>query len=209
MTSDLRDFEPLVERIRREVSLAAPQALWDDDFPALPARVVLEPSATLAELAAQAREDGWPMILSAQAVAAVAGGLALAHLLLLGLTGGTWWKPLIVVGLCGLEWFIGALYLYALTEVFSGHLEFRDAALLYPLPQIPRALLAIPMSMLIAAGAPFLGAMLGLVGVLWAVVLTILLVQQLFGLKSVLPALLGAGFQAIYLFLTLAIVFSG
>ncbi len=207
--SDLRDFEPLVEHIRREVSLAAPWALWDDQFPALPVRVILEPSATLAELTAQAHQEGWPIILSVQAMAAVAGGLALAHLLLLALVGGTWWKPLIVVGLCGLEWLIGALYLYALTEVFTGRMELGQAALLYPLTQIPRALLSIPMSMLIAAGAPFLGAMLGLIGVLWAVLLTTLLVQQAFRLTSILPALPGGGLQAFFLFLILAIVFSG
>lgn len=209
MNSDLRDFGPLVERMRREISLAAPLALWDDEFPALPARVILEPSSTLAEVTAQAHQEGWPIILSAQAMAAVTGGLVLAHVLLLALVGGTWWKPLIVIGLCGLEWLIGALYLYALTEVFTGRMELGQAALLYPLTQIPRALLAIPMSMLIAAGAPFLGAMLGLIGVLWAVLLTTLLVQQAFRLTSILPALPGGGLQAIYLFLVLAIVFSG
>jgi hypothetical protein len=141
-------------------------------------------------------------------MAGVAGGLVLVQVLILMLVGGTWWKPLALVGLCALEWGIGALYLYALAEVFPGQLELREGALLYPLAQIPRALLAVPMAMIVAAGVPFLAAMLGLAGVLWAVVLTALLVQQIYRLESILPAMIGGALQALFQFIILAIAFS-
>jgi hypothetical protein len=63
------------------------------------------------------------------------------------------------------------------------------------------------MAMLVAAGAHFVAAILGLLGVLWAVLLTALLVQRLYNLKSLLPALVGGAFQALYQFIVLAIVF--
>jgi hypothetical protein len=65
------------------------------------------------------------------------------------------------------------------------------------------------MAMLVAAGAPFLAAMLGLAGVLWAVILTGMLVQKLFSLESILPALAGGSLQALYQFVSLAIIFAG
>jgi hypothetical protein len=140
-------------------------------------------------------------------MAAVPAGLILVQLLILILEGDVWWKGLAIAGLCGLEWLIGALYLYALAEIFPGLVEFRETALLYPLAQIPRALLSLPMAMLVAAGVPFLAAMLGLAGVLWAVILTALLVQQFYRLKSIVPAVIGGAFQALFQFLVLAIVF--
>jgi hypothetical protein len=209
LTSDIRDFAPLMRRVVQEIKRAAPQATFDTDFPAVPIRLVLEPVPTLKSVVEQARDEAWPLALSAQAMAAVAGGLVLAQLLFLILVGGAWWKPLALAGLCALEWLIGALYLYALTELFTTRYEFRQAALLYPLAQIPRALLAIPMAMLVAAGAPFLAAMMGLVGVVWAVILTALLVQQMYRLESILPAVLGGALQALFQFIVLAIVFSG
>ena len=208
-TSDLTEFSPLLERMYREIQKASPDTLIDDEFFALPAKMILEPTPTLADLVDQARGEGWPLYLSAQAMMAVVGGLVLAQLLMLVLVGASWWKPLMVIGLSALEWIIGALYIYALTEIFPAQIEFREAGLLYPLPQIPRALMAIPMTMLIAAGVPFLGAMLGLAGILWSVLLTILLVQQVYHLKSILPAAIGGAIQVLYLFLVLAIVFSG
>jgi hypothetical protein len=208
-TSDIRDFKALMQRMYREVTRAAPEATFDDEFFSLPARMMLEPTATLEKLVEQAREEGWPTALSFQTMAAVAGGLVLSQLLILILAGGTWWKPLALMGLCGLEWVIGALYLYALTEIFPAQYELREGVLLYPLPQIPRALLAIPMAMLVAAGVPFLAAMIGLVGVLWAVVLTALLVQQMYRLKSIWPAMIGGALQALFQFIVLSIVFTG
>ena len=97
----------------------------------------------------------------------------------------------------------------ALAEFFPTFIEFRQAALLYPPPQIPRALMALPMAMLVAAGLPFLAAMLGLVSVVWAVILTALLVQQMYRLESILPAMIGGACQALFQFLILAIVFAG
>jgi hypothetical protein len=208
-TSDIREFAPFMRRAVQEIKRAAPQAPFDTEFSALPARLVLEPAPTLSGLVDQVRNEGRPLAASTQTMGAVMGGLVLAQLLFLLLVGGAWWKPLALAGLCALEWLIGALYLYALTELFAARYEFRQAALLYPLAQIPRALLGIPLSMLVAAGAPFLAAMVGLVGVVWAVILTALLVQQMYRLESVLPALIGGALQALFLFIVLAIVFSG
>jgi hypothetical protein len=132
--------------------------------------------------------------------------LVLVELLILILYGGHWWEPLAIIAMCGFEWLIGTFYLYALAEFFPGEIEFRDAALLYPIPQIPRALLAVPMAMLVAAGAPFLAAMVGLVSVIWAVILTAFLVRSLFRLRSILPAVIGGVFQALFQFLVLALV---
>jgi hypothetical protein len=209
LTSSIRDFEPLVGQMVREVRQVTPEAVFDEEFFSLPVRLLLEPTSTLEHLVEQARDEGWPLSLSAQAMAAVAGGLVLSQLLILVLMGGAWWKPLALAGLCGLEWGIGALYLYALTEVFPAHYQFREGALLYPLPQIPRALLSVPMAMLVAAGVPFLGTLFGLAGVLWAVLLTAFLVQQMYRIESILPALLGGTLQALFQFIVLSIVFTG
>ncbi len=208
-TSAIRDFQPLLERLRQEVAWAAPDALFDDEFFSLPARLVFEPVPTLASLVDQARDEGWPLAISAQAMGAVAGGLVVVYLLILVLVGGAWWKPLAVVALTGIEWGLGTFYLYALAEVFPGEIEFRPAALLYPLPQVPRALLTVPMAMLIGAGASFPAATLGLAGVIWAVTLTALLVQQVFRLQSVLPAMIGGVLQALFQSLALVLVFGG
>ena len=208
-SSAIRDFKPLVLRLYQEVRAASPDALFDDKFLSPSAALVVEPGPTLAGLADQARQEGWPPILSLQAMAAVPGGLILVQLLLLLLQGGAWWKPLAILGLSGLEWLMGTLYLYALAEMLPGSIEFREGALLYPLPQVPRAVLALPMAMLVSAGLFFPAAVVGLAGVLWAVTLTALLVQQMYRLPSVLPALLGGALQAIFQFLILAIVFSG
>jgi hypothetical protein len=70
-------------------------------------------------------------------------------------------------------------------------------------------LLAVPMAMFVAAGAPFLALMLGLAGVVWAVILTGVLVQKAFRLESILPALAGGSLQAVYQFFSLAIIFAG
>jgi hypothetical protein len=209
LASAIRDFKPLVTRAYQEIRYAAPEAVFDDDFFSLPARLVAEPVPTCESLAEQAREDGWPLGLSAQAMGAVAGGLLLVLALMLILSGGAWWKPLAIVGLAAAEWLIGTLYLYAISEFFPANVEIREARLLYPLPQIPRALLAVPMAMFVAAGAPFLAAMLGLAGVLWAVILTGVLVQKLFKLESILPALAGGSLQALYQFVSIAIIFAG
>jgi hypothetical protein len=206
-TSAIRDFKPLMLRLYQEVNRAVPDALFDDEFVSPSALLVLEPTPTLAGLVDQARQEGWPLSVSAQAMAAVPAGMILVQLLILVLQGDVWWKSLAIAGLCGMEWLIGSLYLYALAEIFPGLVEFREAALLYPLAQIPRALVALPMAMLVAAGVPFLAAMLGLGGVLWAVILTALLVQQLYRLKSIVPAVIGGTFQALFQFLVLAIVF--
>lgn len=208
-TSDIRDFKPLMRRLYEEVHRAAPDTLFDDEFLSPSAALILEPGPTLATLVAQARDEGWPLSIAAQVMGAVPVGLVLVQLLILALKGGAWWKPLAIIGLCEFEWLIGALYLYALAEVFPGALELEQAALLYPVPQIPRALLAVPMAMLVAAGAPFLAGVLGLAGVLWAVTLTALLVQRVYRLDSLLPAMVGGAFQALFLFLEVALVFSG
>jgi hypothetical protein len=206
-TSDIRDFKPLILRLYQEVKSASPQALFDDEFVSPSALLVLEPVPTLDTLVEQAQGEGWPMGVSAQAMAAVPAGLVLVEILILILQGGIWWEPLAIVALCEFEWLIGAFYLYALAEFFPGQIEFREAALLYPLPQIPRALLALPMMMLVAAGLPFLAAMIGLAGLLWSVILTIFLVRRVFRLRSILPAVIGGAFQALYQFLVLALVF--
>jgi len=204
-TSTIRDFKPLMVRLYRDVHQAVPDALFDDQFLSPSAALVVEPLPTLAALADQAREDGWPLDLSIQAMGAVPAGLVLVQLLILLLTGGIWWQPLAVVALCGLEWLIGALYLYALAEILPGTVEFRQAGLLYPLPQIPRALLALPMAMLVSAGLFVPAAFVGLAGIIWAVMLTALMVQQLYRLKSLLPAMVGGAFQALFQFIVLAV----
>jgi len=207
-TSAIRDFEPLMVRLYREVKQAVPEALFDDEFLSPSALLVVEPGPTLATLADQARREGWPWSVSAQAMGAVPAGLILVQVLIWILQGDAWWKPLAIIALCGIEWLIGALYLYALTEFYPALIEFGEAALLYPVPQIPRALLALPMAMLVAAGLPFLAAMVGLVGVVWAVILTALLVQEIYSLKSILPTLFGGTLQALFQFLVLAAVFA-
>jgi hypothetical protein len=206
--SAIRDFEPLMLRLYREVKQAVPEALFDDEFLSPSALLVVEPGRTLASLADQARREGWPLAFSAQAMGAVAAGLILVQVLIWILQGDAWWKPLAIVALCGIEWLIGALYLYALTEFYPALIEFGEATLLYPVPQIPRALLALPMAMLVAAGLPFLAAMVGLAGVVWAVILTALLVQEVYSLKSILPTVFGGTFQALFQFLVLAAVFA-
>ena len=206
-TSDIRDFKPLILRLYQEVKLASPQALFDDEFASPSALLVLEPTPTLDSLVEQAQEEGWPMGVSAQAMAAVAAGLVLVELLMLILQGDVWWESLAIIAWCGFEWLIGTFYLYALAEFFPGEIEFHEAALLYPLAQIPRALLTLPMLMLVAAGLPFVAAMLGLAGVVWAVILTVFLVRRLFRLQSILPAAIGGAFQAVFQFLVLAFVF--
>jgi hypothetical protein len=206
-TSAIRDFVPLMTSLYHQVSAAVPGALFDDEFSSLPAQLVAEPMPTLDKLVDQAGDDGWPLSVSAMIMAAVPAGLVLVQLLILLLEGGIWWEPLAVIGLCAMEWLIGTFYLYALAEIFPSSVEIREAALLYPLPQIPRALLTIPMAMLIAARVPFLAAMLGLAGVVWAVILTAFLVQRVFRLESILPTAIGGAFQALYQFLILFLVF--
>lgn len=207
-TSDIYDFKPLLQRLHSDVNQAVPDAIFDDEFFSLPAQLVLEPTSTLEGLVEQARHEGWPLSLSLQAMGAVAAGLVLCQLLVLILIGGAWWKPLALVGLCALEWIIGSLYLYALTEIFPAQYELREGLLLYPMAQISRALVALPMAMLITAGLNFLAAMLGLAGVVWAVILTAVLVQQMYHLKSMLPALAGGTLQALFQFIVLAIIFT-
>jgi hypothetical protein len=205
--STIRDFRPLVMHLYQEVRRASPNALFDHQFLSPSVGVVIEPMPTLADLADQARDEGWPFDLSLQAMAAVPAGLIVVQLLLLLLQGGAWWKPLAIAGLCGLEWGTGALYLYGLAEFLPGSTTFREGLLLYPLPQIPRALLAVPMAMLLSAGLVFPAALLGLAGVLWSVILTVLLVQQMYRLPSLLPALIGGVLQALLQFLILAVIF--
>jgi hypothetical protein len=209
LTSAIRDFKPLMLRLYQEVNKAAPAAVFDDKFLSPSASLVLEPGPTLAGLVEDARGEGWPFAVSAQVMGAVPAGLVLVQLLMLIREGGVWWKPIAIVALCEMEWLIGSFYLFALAEILPAYVEFREAALLYPAPQLPRALLSVPMAMFVAAGAPFLAAMLGLAGVLWAVVLTALLVQEIYRLESILPAMIGGAFQALFQFLVLAIVFSG
>jgi len=45
--------------------------------------------------------------------------------------------------------------------------------------------------------------------VVWAVILTAFLVQQMYQQESILPALAGGALQALYQFIVLAILFSG
>ena len=207
--SMIRDFKPLMIHLYQEVKAASPEALFDDEFLSPSAAVVKEPTTTLDVLAGQARDEGWPLSVSAQVMAAVPGGLVLVQLLLLVMVGGAWWKPILVVGLCELEWLMGSFYLYALAELYPASIEFREAALLYPVPQIPRALTALAMAMLVSAGLVYPAALLGLAGVLWAVILTALLVQRMYRLESVFPAMIGGALQALYQFMILGIVFSG
>lgn len=207
--STIRDFRPLVMHLYQEVRRASPNALFDHQFLSPSTALVTEPVPALAGLADQARDEGWPFDLSLQAMAAVPASLIVVQLLLLLLQGGAWWKPLAIAGLCGLEWGAGALYLYGLSEFLPGSTAFREGLLLYPLPQIPRALMAVPMIMLVSAGLVFPAALLGLAGVLWAVILTVLLVQQMYRLPSLLPALIGGVLQALLQFLILAVIFGG
>jgi hypothetical protein len=209
LTSSIRDFKPLMTRLYREVTQATPEALFDDEFLSPSAAMLVEPTPTLLTLVEQARDEGWPLAISAQVMTAVPAGLVIVQLLLVILQGDVWWKLLAIVGLCALEWLIGAFYLYALGEFFGSYVEFQEATLLYPPVQIPRALLTVPMAMLVASGAPFLAAMVGLAGVLWSVTLTALLVQQLYRLDSIIPAMVGGAFQALYQFMVLALIFSG
>jgi hypothetical protein len=209
-TSAIRDFEPLVGRLRQEVALAAPQAVLDDQFFSLPARLTFEPVPTLDGLVDQSRDEDWaPAKLArpARAMAAVTAGLLLV-LLLLALKGGAWWKPMAIVALGAIEWAAGALYFYALGAFLPGEVELHQGARLYPFAQFPRALLAVPMAMLVVAGLPFLATVIGLAAILWAVILTAVLVQQVYRLPSILPAMAGAALQALAQFVVLAIVFT-
>jgi len=210
-TSAIRDFEPLMSRLRQEVALAVPQAVFDDQFFSLPARLVFEPVSTLDGLADRSRDEDWALSTLAQpgrAMAAVTAGLLLIQLLLLVLKGGAWWKPVAIVGLGAIEWAAGALYFYALGAFLPGEVELHQGARLYPFPQIPRALLAVPMAMLVVAGLPFLASMVGLAAIVWAVILTAVLVQQTYRLPSILPAMAGAALQALAQFVVLALVFT-
>jgi hypothetical protein len=209
LTSAIRDFKPLMLRLYQEVKATSPEALFDDEFLSPSAAITVEPTPTLNVLAEQARDEGWPLSVSAQAMAAVPGGLVLVQLLLLVMVGGAWWKPVLIIGLCELEWLMGSFYLYAMAELFPASIEFQEAALLYPIPQIPRALMALPMAMLVAAGLVYPAALAELAGVLWAVILTALLVQRMYRLESILPAMIGGALQALYQFMILGIVFSG
>jgi hypothetical protein len=205
-TTSIRDFEPLVQSLLQKVQQANPESLVEDEFFSLPAHLVLAPTATLTDLVAQAKDEGWPVALSAQAMAAVAGAMLLVQLLLLILMGGVWWNLLGIPVLVALEWGFGALYLYALSEIFPAQIELRETALLYPLPQVPRALLTMLGALFVSVGLPFLTAMIGLAGILWAVTLTALLVQQMYRLESILPALVGGAFQALFQFLSWALI---
>jgi hypothetical protein len=98
------------------VSKAVPGALFDDEFMSPSALMILEPMPTLSTLVTQVHGEGWPLAVSAQVMGAVAAGLILVQVLILLLEGDLWWKPLAIVALCGLEWLIGSLYLYALAE---------------------------------------------------------------------------------------------
>jgi hypothetical protein len=208
-TSDIRDFGPLMLRLYKEVKKAAPQALFDDDFFAAPASILFEPAETLDGLVEQARTEGWPLDLSVQAMGAVAAGLLLAKLLGLLLWGGAWWQPVAILFLVSVEWMVGALYLYALAEFLPGSVEFGASALVYPMAQIPRAVLSVPMIMLVAVGLGWLAAVVGLIGVIWAVLLTSLLVQRIYRLDAMSPAIPGGVLHAGYLFILLAIALIG
>jgi len=211
LTSDIRDFEPLVDRLRQEVALAVPQAIFDEQFFSLPARLVFEPVPTIDGLAGRSRDEEWTLANLAQparAMTAVTAGLLLILLLSLALKGGAWWKPLLLVGLGAIEWAAGALYFYALGAFLPGEVELHQGVRLYPFPQIPRALLALPMAMLVAAGLPFLASVLGLAAIVWSVILTALLLQQVYRLPSILPAMAGAALQALAQFIVLVFVFT-
>jgi len=62
--------------------------------------------------------------------------------------------------------------------------------------------------MLVVAGLPFLASMVGLAAIVWAVILTAVLVQQVYRLPSILPAMGGAALQALAQFVVLALVFT-
>jgi hypothetical protein len=210
-TSAIRDFEPLLRRLRQEVALAAPQAVLDDQFFSLPARLILEPVPTLDGLVGRSRDEDWALAnlaQSARAMAAVTAGLLLVQLLIMALEGGAWWKPVALVGLGAVEWVAGALYVYALGAFLPGEVELHQGARLYPFAQLPRALLALPMAMLVVVGLPFLASMVGLAAIVWAVILTAVLVQQVYRLPSILPAMAGAAIQALAQFIVLALVFT-
>ena len=210
-TSAIHDFEPTLSRLRQEVAEAAPEAVRDDQFFSLPARLVFEPGPTLNGLVEQSRDEA-PALASlaqpARVMAAVTAGLLLVLLLLLVLKGGAWWKPVAIVGLGAIEWAAGALYFYAAGAFLPGEVELYQGARLYPYAQIPRALLAVPMAMLVAGGLHFLATAIGLAAILWAVMLTAVLVQQAYRLPSILPAMAGAALQALAQFVLLAIVFT-
>ncbi len=210
-TSDIRDFEPLLGRLRQEAALAAPQAALDDQLFSLPARLVFEPAPTLDGLVDRTRDEGWTranLAQPARAMAAVTAGLLLVQVLMLAFRGGAWWKPAVLVGLGAAEWAAGALYVYALGAFLPGEVEVHQGARLYPYAQIPRALLALPMAMLVAAGLPFAASMVGLAAIVWAVILTAVMVQQVYRLPSILPAMAGATLQALAQFMVLAFIFA-
>ena len=210
-TSAIRDFEPLLARLRQEVAQAAPEAAFDDQFYSLPAHLAFEPLPTLDGLAERSRQEDWTLPTMAQparAMAAVTAGLLLVQLLLLVFRGGAWWKPVALVGLGAVEWAAGALYFYALGAFLPGEVELGQGARLYPFPQIPRAVLALPMAMLVVAGLSFLATMVGLAAIVWAVILTAMLLQQTYRLPSILPAMAGAALQAFAQFVVLALVFT-
>jgi len=210
-TTAIRDFQPLVDRLAQEVAQAAPQAVFDDQFFSLPARLVFEPVPTIDRLAERSRDSNWALSTLAQparAMAAVTAGLLLVLLLLLALRGGAWWKPVLLIGLGAVEWAAGGLYFYALGAFLPGEVELHQGAYLYPFPQIPRALLALPMAVLVVAGLPFLATMVGLAAIVWSVILTALLLQQVYRLPSILPAMAGAALQALAQFVVLALVFT-
>jgi Bacterial PH domain len=209
-TSAIRDFEPLVSRLRQEVTQATPEAVLDDRFFSLPARLASEPAPTLDGLAEQSRQGDWALSTLAQpakAMVSVTVGLLVVLLLLLAYRGGAWWKPIALVGLGAIEWAGGALYFYALGAFMPGEVELHQGAFLYPFPQIPRALLALPMAMLVVAGLPFLATVVGLAAIVWAVVLTALLLQQVYRLPSILPAMAGAALQALAQCVVLVFIF--
>lgn len=209
-TSGIRDFEPLLSRLRQEVALAAPEAKLDDQFFSLPARLACEPAPTLDGLVERTREEDWTrasLAKPARVTAAVTAGLLLVQLLVLALKGGAWWKPVALVGLGAAEWAAGALYIYALGAFLPGEVEVHQGARLYPYAQIPRALLALPMAMLVAAGLPFVASMVGLAAIVWAVILTAVMVQQVYRMPSILPAMPGAALQALAQFIVLVLVF--
>jgi len=158
-TSAIRDFEPLVDRLRQEVALAAPRRCsTTSSFPCRP---------TGLRAGAHHRRTGQPVTRrrlgavhsgpTRRAMAAVTAGLLLVLLLLLALRGGAWWKPVLLIGLGAIEWAAGALYFYALGALLPGEVELRQGARLYPFPQIPRALLALPMAMLVGGRAALPG----------------------------------------------------
>jgi hypothetical protein len=173
--------------------------------------LVFEPVPTIDGLAGQSRDDDWALAKLAQparVMAAVTAGLFLILLLSLALKGGAWWKPLLLVALGAIEWAAGALYFYALGAFLPGEVELHQGARLYPYPQIPRVLLALPMAMLVAAGLPFPASMIGLAAIVWSVILTALLLQQVYRLPTILPAMAGAALQAFAQFIVLVFVFT-